>query len=151
MADLFDLLDKSIDDLADLPAFKVPDTGVYMLHVTADMKEINKKPAVTFSHKIRGIVELAEDIPEAERAKPDDKFDVAFILKDDNGADNEMGWGRLKEYLKPFEAYYGEKNIKTLLMGPLKDGVDITAKVVKVERKREKGVFDARVSDIIVE
>jgi len=151
-ADMLDLLDKSIDDLADLPEFKVPATGVYKLHVTATTKAINDKPAVATSFTVREVVELEDSsIPEEERAKAGDKFDMPFILKDKDGADSEVAWGRLKEFLKPFEAHFGEKNLKVLITGPLAQGVDITAKVVKKQRKDDKEKFGAQVSDITID
>jgi hypothetical protein len=150
--DLFDILDKSIDDLKDLPGFKVPDTGMYKLTVTAGMKEINKKAAVTTSYVVREVLELEDsEIPEEDWAKTGDKFDVPFILKNDDGTTNEFAEGRLKEFLAPFHAHFDEKNIKALLKGPLAAGVDITAKVKKVARKNDDEKFDARISEITID
>lgn len=155
MADLFDILDKSIDDIADLPSFKAPDTGMYRLSITFDTKEINKKPAVVARFVVRELLALADDaIPENERAKPGDKFDVPHILKDEDGKDSEFAWGMLKALIKPFEIHFGETNLKTLIKKMATEGgesVDITAKVVKKQRKDDKDKFSARVEEIVIE
>lgn len=154
MADLFDLLDKDIDDIADLPSFKCPDTGVYNLKISMEVKEINKKAAVIAKLEVVEIKELADDsIPQEERAKAGDKFDIAHILKDDEGKDSEIGWGRLKELCKPFEEVAGSKNLKAVVKYLEANPTAITATIKKVERKKkeDKGVFDARISDITVD
>lgn len=152
MSDMFDMLDKSIDDLADLPSFKVPDTGIYKLGVTVEVKEINNKPSVIAHCRVDELVELEDEtIAENERARNGDKFDVAFILKDTDGNDNEMGWGRLKEFCKPFENHFGEKNLRTLLTQHLGSEVLVSAKVKKQARKSEPDKFDARISNIVIE
>lgn len=150
--DFDSLLDKSIDDLADLPEFKVPDTGVYKLSVVCDTKEINNKPAVTARLTVREVVELVDStIPEEQRAKAGDSFDLMFLLKNDAGEDMEISWGRLKEFAQPFQAHFNEGHLGKLLRGPLAQSVDITAKVVKKQRKDDKEKFDARVSDITID
>ncbi len=150
--DFDSLLDKSIDDLADLPEFKVPDTGMYKLDVSCETKEINKKPAVTARFVVRELVELADStIPEDQRAKPGDSFDLMFLLKNDAGEDMEISWGRLKEFAQPFQKHFNEDHLGKLLKGPLAQPVSITAKVVKKQRKDDKEKFDARVSDIVID
>ena len=150
--DFDSLLDKSIDDIADLPEFKVPDTGVYKLSVGVETKPINDKPAVVCKFTIRELVELADSsIPEANRAKPGDKFDNAFILKDNSGSDSEVAWGRLKEFVKPFEAHFGTNNLREIIGKLSSETVDITATVVKKERKDDKEKFSATVKDISVD
>jgi hypothetical protein len=146
-----DLLDKSIDDLADLPEFKVPETGIYGLSVKLETKEINNKPAVVCKYTVRNVVELADSsIPEEQHAKAGDGFDEAYILKDNDGKDSEIAWGRLKQFLQPFEVHFGEKLISALVKR-LADPVSITAKVTKKPRKDDKEKFSAQVSDITVD
>lgn len=149
--DFDSLLDKSIDDLKDLPSFEVPDTGVYKLRVSLEPKAINDKPSIVAHYVVREIVELADSsIPQEQRAKPEDKFDTPFFLQTNEGADSETGWGFLKEFLKPFEVHFGTKNVKELVAN-LANPVDITAKVVKKQRKDDKEKFQANVSDITID
>lgn len=148
------LLDKSIDDLKDLPEYKVPHTGMYKLSVTMTAKEVNNKPALSADFKVRELVELADStIPEEDRAKEGDGFNMLYVLKNEEGEDLEISWGRLKELLKPFEAHFGTKNLKELVTQHLSTPVDITAKVTRKERKDDKGEvrIDARVTDIAVD
>ena len=147
-----DILDQSIDDLADLPEFKIPFTGMYRLTVTAETKEINKKPAVATHFVVVDLIELADSsIPEEERSKPGDKFDIAYILKDDEGNKNEIGEGSMKKFLLPFHEHFGDKSIRNVIMTHLATPVSITAKVERRERKKEEGKFDARISDVVID
>lgn len=146
------LLDKEIDDLADLPEFKAPHTGIYRLTVTAVPKEIADKAAVEASFVVVDTIELADPtLEDSERSKPGDKFSVAFFLQDNEGKDSELGFGRLKEFVKPFQAHYGTANLKQLILENLKEPTSIVAKVERKERRKEAGKFDARVSDITVD
>lgn len=150
--DFDSILDKSIDDLADLPEFKVPHTGIYGLTVQLEAKPINDKPAVVCKYTVRNVVELADSsIAEADRAKAGDKFDVPFILKDKNGEDSEMAWGRMKEFMKPFEIHFGTKSIKEIVANLSTTPVDITGKVVKKQRTDDKEKFNANVEQITID
>ena len=153
MNDIFDtLLDKSLDDLKDLPEFKIPDTGIYKLSVKVEMKEINKKPAIVAKFKVREVVELEDSsIPETERSKAGDGFDIPFMLRNEDGTPNELGEGRFKEFSAPFANHFEEKNLRTLVTEKLNSEVDITAKIKKVARKTDAEKFDARVSDISID
>lgn len=150
------ILDASIDDLADLPEFKAPHAGIYGLRVSLEMKAINEKPAFVAHFVINECKELANasEVPEAEHSKAGDKFDIAFILKDKDGNRNETAEGFFKKFMAPFHAHYNEKSIRTLVEGPLKDGVDITAKVSRKKRKTEAGEeakYDPVVDNIVVD
>lgn len=150
--ELFGLLDKEMDDIADLPSFKCPPTGIYGLRFQLEVKEINDKPAVIAKLEIREVQDLADsDVDEKDMPKVGDKFDIAHILKDDKGADSEIGWGRLKELCMPFQEHVGETNLRKIVQKLTTDPVDITAKIKKVARKNDKEVFDARISDITVD
>jgi hypothetical protein len=151
MSDMFDILDKSIDDIADLPSFAVPDTGVYGLRITMEAKAINDKPTVVAHFEVRHVVELADSsIPEESRAKAGDKFDRAYFLKTNDGAESDFGLSSLKEFVLPFESLAGTKNLREIVQF-LATPVDITAKVVKRQRKDDKEKFEARVSDITID
>lgn len=147
---LDDILDQSIDDLKDLPEFKVPPTGIYEQDVSLVMKEINKKPAIVAHHVIIECKSLADDsIPENERAKPGDSFDVGFILKDESGQRNEVAEGFFKAFMIPFHAHFDDKSIKSVVE-KMKDPVRIVSAIEKKERKGDKEKFDAKVSDIVI-
>ena len=151
VVDFDSLLDKSIDDLKDLPSFEIPDTGVYKLRVSLETKAINDMPTVIAHYVVREVVELADSsIPEEQRAKAEDKFDVPFFLKGKDGSESETGYGFLKEFLQPFEGHFNEKHVGKLVR-LLAESVDITATVVKKQRKDDKEKFQAQVKDITID
>jgi hypothetical protein len=146
-----DLLDRDIDDLKDLPEFKVPDTGIYKFFVSTGAKFINEKPAIEWNYTVRELVELADStIPEELRAKPGDKFSIAIFLLGKDGTPSEMGEGRLKDACAPYQAHFGEGNIKKLCRDVIKE-VAITAKLTKKPRKDDKTLFEARIEDVTVD
>jgi hypothetical protein len=152
--DLFNLLDKDLDDIADLPSFKVPDTGVYKLTLGMELKPINEKPAVVAKFTVREVVELADSsIEESARAKAGDKFDVPHILKDKDGKDSEIAWGKLKELCSPLAEWAGNTNLKAIIKKLTEETVDITCKVKRVQRKGTEAdpVFDARIDNVTVD
>lgn len=102
-----DLLNSSIDDLADLPGFETPPPGSYILKVNMDVKKINDKDAVDASFEVVETVELknSDDKP----VIPGTKFSTAFML------DNEFGVGNLKKFLKPFSEHTGIKAVGALV------------------------------------
>lgn len=147
---LDDILDGSIDDLKDLPEFKAPHTGIYNLTVTLERKDINKKPAMVAHYVIVDTVSLEDDtIPEGERSKPGDKFDTSFILKDEEGQRSELAEGFFKAFMAPFHVHYNDKSIRNVAEH-LKSAHSITAKIYRKERSKEKGKFDAQVSEIVI-
>jgi hypothetical protein len=147
-----DILDRSIDDLADLPEFKIPPTGMYKFEVSAAGKMINDKPAIEINVTIKETIELADaETPASELAKEGDKFSIAFFMRNKDGTTNEFAEGRLKAFAAPFQQHFGESNIKTLLKAHLKSSVLVTGKITKKARKDDKEKFDGQISDIVVE
>ena len=93
------LLELSLDDLADMPEFKVFPTGTHRCIMNLESKDINGHPAVELKLKHPGEGELAdttEVMPEAGT-----EGSCAFML------DNEFGQGEFKNILKPLAAHYG--------------------------------------------
>ena len=93
------LLDLSLDDLADLPEFKVFPPGAHRVVIGLGTKEINKHPSVELKMKLVETVELAD--PSEEAVAAGTECSVAFML------DNEFGQGKFKEILKPLAAHTG--------------------------------------------
>ena len=148
---LDDILDSSIDDLKDLPEFKVPPTGIYALSVSILSKEINKKPSLIAHIVVRECKSLADDnTPEEERSKAGDSLDIPFMLKNEDGSRNEVAEGFFKAFMDPFHKHFNDKSIRNVV-GKLAEPVDITAAIEKAERKKEKGKFDARISEIVID
>jgi hypothetical protein len=108
------LLDKSIDDIEDLPGFEVPPKGVYTLKMNCAIKEVNSKAAIETSFEVMEVMELNDPSEEAE-AKIGTKFSVLnFIEKD-------IAMGKFKEMVAPIAAATGEKNVGKLVSEVIKD------------------------------
>lgn len=93
------LLDLSLDDLADLPEFKVFPAGAHRCTMELQSKDINGHPSVELKLRLVETVELAN--PTDEPAAAGTESSVAFML------DNEIGQGKFKEILKPIAQHYG--------------------------------------------
>lgn len=107
------LLDATLDDLADLPGFKVPPTGAYALEVMSVLeKEIGDHAAVEAKFTIREVVEVSEqNVPEDQMPVPGDECNIAFML------DNDTGVGFFKEFLKPLGEKLGTKKNREIMSG----------------------------------
>lgn len=136
-----DILDKSIDDIEDLPGFVVPPAGVYMLRCNAEVKEVNNKDAVELKFTVAECLEQQDEA--ATPAKVGDKFSTLFML------DNEIGVGRLKEAMIPFAEAFGTRNLKQLVTEQIKD-ILISAKVKPRQDKKDPDKVYADVSQITV-
>lgn len=135
--DINALLDASLDDLADLPQFAVFPAGAHRVRVSMGSKKIGDHPAVEVKMVLVETIEMAnpsEDQPLA----PGAESNVAFML------DNDIGQGKLKEFLKPFAEATG-------IPGPLSaiieaaNGMEVTV-VTKV--RKDKNDPDKKYSDI---
>lgn len=119
----FDLLDGSIDELADLEAFSPIPAGTHKISIKWDTKDINGKPAVTLKMKVLETIEMAsssEEPPEAGK-----EADVAFILTKDDGEPNTMGQGQLKEIAMTLRETFGGDSVKEIMENS--DGAEVMA------------------------
>lgn len=91
------ILSATLDDLPDLPGFKVPPTGAYAVSIVSILeKKVGEHPAVEVKFKILEVLEVTETgIPDAELPLKEDEFSLAYML------DNDTGVGFLKQFLKP--------------------------------------------------
>lgn len=89
------ILDATIDDLPDLPGFKVPPTGAYVVLIMSNLeKKVGDHPALEAKFKIVEVLEVSEqNVPDDQMPLKDDEFATVFML------DNDTGTGFLKEYL----------------------------------------------------
>ena len=103
---LGNLLDATLDDLADLPGFLVPPNGAYTVSMKIAEKEVNKKPAIEVKMVIKETVEIAN--PD-DKAPPDGtECSTLYFM------DNETGVGFFKELFKTIGPALGVKTIKEL-------------------------------------
>lgn len=95
MSNMDDLLDGTLDDLADVPEFKPFPNGVHLATIKFEEKEVNKHPCVEVKFTAQETVELANP----QEDKPLEKGAEGSVLY---MMDNDMGQGKFKELMKPF-------------------------------------------------
>ena len=126
MSDLDDLLDMTLDDLEDLPAFKPFPVGVCRAKATFEEKEINGKKSVDLGFVFMEAVEQAD--PEEAPAKEGDKCNTAFML------DNEYGRGNLKKCAGYFQAAFPELKTIRDVINTIKDVEVLLVSGVKADK-----------------
>lgn len=94
MSDIDNLLDATLDDLADLPVHTPFSPGVHRVAATMELKEINGNNCVILDFKGFESLELAN--PEDTPIKEGDLSGTMFQLG------NEFGEGKLKPIAKTF-------------------------------------------------
>jgi len=103
------LLDRTLDDLADLPEFKPFPAGAHRCRIAFESKVVNKHPSIEM--KITAIETLELSDPTAsEPIKADDTTGVLFML------DNEFGEGKLKEVMKVLATHFGTTGIRDTMI-----------------------------------
>lgn len=126
------LLDGTLDDIADLPQFKVFPSGAYNVQLKEGFvqKEINNHPAIELKMVCTEVLELNNAADEADAPKPGDECSIAFMM------DNEIGQGKFKEAIKNFAAMAGTSNIRTCMEAS--KGAEVMV-VIKRTHKDEGG------------
>lgn len=125
------LMDSSLDNLADLPAFEVPPLGHYKLALTLENKVVNEHPAITANLVVQEVLELAD--ANDKRPELGAKFSQLFMM------DNEFGQGGFKEFIKPISAglNMGSSTVRDIL-GRCAQPVMIAATVKHRVHKEDK-------------
>lgn len=139
------LLDKSIDDIEDLPGFAVPHNGLFSFKFSTQVKTINDAEFVEANFEVLEAVELNDPSTADDVAnKPGTRFSMLFSLE---GEYADKSISRLKELMAPVVEQFGERNLLKLVTEVAKDLV-VVGKVKRREDKKEKGKFYADVSDL---
>jgi hypothetical protein len=100
---LDDLLDGTLDDLADIPEFKPYPDGVHQTQIFFEEKKVNNHPCVEVILKFIESIELANPEKDTVPAKGSEAS-VLYMM------DNDLGQGKFKELMRPFaEANPGNK------------------------------------------
>lgn len=104
--DINELLDATLDDLADVPAFAILPVGSHIVSSSAELKEVNDKPVVELSFILVEHVEL--DDPE-EALVEGTECNAAFFLA------TEFGQGNFKEIAIPLGAALGVSKLRDVI------------------------------------
>lgn len=105
--DINNLLDGTLDDLADLPEFKPFPPGTYRVRVALEQKVVNRHPGFELKMSCLETIELSNgsDTPPAEKAE----CTVLYLL------DNEIGQGQFKKLLNVAAGHFGAKPNRELI------------------------------------
>lgn len=101
------LLDISLDDIADLPEFKVYPAGAHRCTIAFEKKMIGTHPAVELKLTLLETVELTDPSEVAPEAGTESS--VAYML------DNEFGQGNMKKVMVPLAQHFGISNVSQLM------------------------------------
>lgn len=127
MSDLDNLLDSTLDNLADLPEFSIYPAGAHRVTVEFEQKEVNKHPSIEAKFKLLETLELAD--PTAPTPAAGTESSMLFMM------DNPFGQGKFKEVIKPIAAHLGVTSIREALEGS--KGMEVVV-VTKVRQNKEK-------------
>lgn len=131
-----DMLDETLDDLADLPETKPFPAGAHVVNLK--VRKNPKKPSQYVVELIhQEVVELTN--PDDPHPKAGDKSTVFISTKKKDGTSNEIGQGQIKMILKPIATMLGT-NVISEILDQAKDGVQ--AVVVVSVRKDKDGQYD---------
>jgi len=110
MSDLDNILDLTLDDIADLPSYRPFAAGAHQVLVTMESKEVANKPSIEAKFKLIATMELAdENLAEEDKPKEGDEANTLFFL------DNEIGLGKFKAFANNFAEFAGTRNLKEIV------------------------------------
>lgn len=133
-----DLLDETLDDLADLPTSAPFPSGAHLAVMTLERQK-DKPTTVIAKFKYVSNMELVN--PEATPPKAGDEAAIFIHTKKKDGAKNEFGQGQLKQLVMPISERTGVKSINELIE-LTKAGVEV-AIVTGIKKAKEEGYQDA--------
>jgi|SRR6185312_921068 len=140
MSNIDSLLDGSIDDIADLPEFKVFPAGAHKVTISFAEKEINGKSAVEM--KMVAIETVEQTDPTAEALQAGDESSVLFQL------DNEFGQGKFKNIIKVLAAHHGVTSPRAAMEAS--KGMEVVV-LTKVRQNKDKTQNYTDVVEVMVE
>jgi hypothetical protein len=121
------LLDMNLDDLADIPEFKVFPAGAYTCQINFEKKTIGTHPAIEAKLKMLSCVELADPAEVAPEVGTESS--TAYML------DLEMGQGNFKKLMKPLQEHFQISRLPELLEASANAEVMV---VTKIRQNKDK-------------
>ena len=144
-----ELLDLSMDDLADLPPVGVPPSGHYDFEVTASREDgkDGKADFIKVEYTVEAINEL-DDQAEATDVAVGQKFTTFFSVFKKDGTVNDTGLGYLKQELLPYKTHFGTVKVGDTLA--VVNQVKISATIKRVQDRNNEDRYNARIKDVII-
>jgi len=141
MSDIDTLLDSSIDDLADLPAFAIYPSGAHRVTIKFERKEVNKHPCVEMKMKLVETVELAN--PTSDVApEAGTESSCLFML------DNEFGQGNFKAIMKPLAQACGTGSLGETMEAAA--GMEVVVAIKTKPDRKDPDTLRMNVNKLIV-
>ncbi|HEX9502991.1 MAG TPA: hypothetical protein VF974_01550 [Patescibacteria group bacterium] len=115
MGALVSVIARDLDDIPDLPDYKVPKPGVYKLLVQkVEQREINKKTALVVEYSVVDIIQVNETTDENDpNVIPGNMFSEAFWFNDQERIENTLSV--LKKKYSGLAEACGTKNLLDIL------------------------------------
>ncbi len=132
--DIDSLLDGTLDDLADMPAFKPFTPGTHVAILKLEIKKIGENQAVEAGFKHKETIEQAD--PTATPVTPGDETSVLFFLKHPSQQAVELGQGQFKEIMKAAAEKFGPNTNRELMAQA--NGSEVTI-VTGLREDKKKG------------
>ena len=131
-----DLLDGTLDDLKDVPAFKVFAPGAHKVKINWTMKDISgqKAPEIKLTH-----IETLE-LSDASQTPPEvgDECAMAFLFKNKDGTRNEFAEGNFKAILTGLKSLAPEGSTPRAIMEASEGAEVMVATDVRLKDKKDK-------------
>lgn len=108
------LLDGTLDDLADLPEFKPFPVGSHKVTIKMEVKKVGNDTAVEVGMTAIETLELPAGSEEAP-LQPGDNTNVLYFLTHKNPKVAELGQGQFKELMRAFAEHFGAKSNRELI------------------------------------
>lgn len=134
----FDLLDSSVEELAELDSFEAFPPGTYRLKIGWELKLINNKPTVELKYECLETLELAKVTDEP--IEPGKKSSILYYLYKNDGSTNDMGQGFLRKIIEELHKTFGGETSKEVMLNS--EGAEIIATLgIKSDEKGDKNTI----------
>ena len=136
MSDLDQLLDVTLDDLADMPEFKVLPPGNHKVNVSFDLKKVNDKQAIELNLKLIETIEKANETD--EDCEPGTECNMLFFL------DSEFAQGKLKAITGTFRESMGVASLRDLIENVKQIECNILSSIRTDKNDKDKKYLDIK-------
>jgi hypothetical protein len=109
------LLDGTLDDLADVPEYKDIPAGVHRCNINFELKQVGDKKFSAVQVTLTAIETVELPAGATEGAEKGLKSNVLLFLQHDNPMVAQMGQGKFKEIMKALAASYGDQSPRALM------------------------------------
>jgi len=145
---LAQVLERSLDEIADLPVYAAPPPGVYKLIIgTPEQKDINGKTAIQVEYTVAETIQLNDEGDLERAAKAGDKFSEAFWFNDAEKIEQTLSV--LKAKFGGLGVPFGTNNLREIMekMG----GSLVQCVITNRADKNDKSKVYASVRDVVLD